>query len=172
MNPKQKGSGFERDIAKFLTEWVSGQRKEYYFWRSPGSGGVATVIGENGAIAGDIIALKPEGAVLTKKFSIECKVGYPQSSFHAFMNKRKKDDEITGFWVQCVNSAKSGNKIPMLIYKKKGFNTLVGVPFSWLKLRHIKMNFDNGLPECYLYDMEEFFKTFKPCDIKTITDIF
>src|SRR5574343_1296923 len=105
INPKAKGSGFERDIAKFLTEWLTGQSKEYYFWRSPASGGITTILEENGTIAGDIIALKPEATKLTNEYSIECKTGYPQSSFHKCM-KVEKDDEITLCWKQACEAAR------------------------------------------------------------------
>jgi len=76
-NSKAKGSSFEREIAKFFTNWLTGQSKEYYFWRSPSSGAVSTISQANGEISGDIIALKPEGGVLTGKWSVEIKTGYP-----------------------------------------------------------------------------------------------
>ena len=162
INPKAKGSGFERDIAKFLTEWLTGQSKEYYFWRSPGSGGIATVLEANGTIAGDIIALKPEGTRLTNLYAIECKKGYPQSSVNKFMNS--KEDELAKFWKQTCEAASKGNRSPMLFYHKKGMNCLVAVCTQYSELKHISIHnpsFENW-KTAYFYDSKEFFKYHSP----------
>ena len=169
---KAKGSAYEREIAKTLTKWCSGQDKEYWFWRSPSSGAVSTITEGNGEIAGDIIALKPEGTFLTSKFSIEVKVGYPTSNFHKHL-KKVKNDEIRDFWSQCCNDADRADKLPMLIYKKKQYNALIGVSVINDKLKEIPsliMTWGdyNDLPICHFFDLEEFLNTVTPEDIKNL----
>jgi len=173
---KRKGSSFEREISKVLTKWASGQDKEYWYWRSPSSGAVATVTEGNGELSGDIIALKPEATFLTSRYSIEIKNGYPSSSFHKHL-KLLKNDEIKNFWIQCVNDASQSNKLPLLIYKKKQYNTLIGISdFKGVLKNKLEntpsliMTWGNycDLPICHLFDMEEFFNTISPEDIKRL----
>jgi Holliday junction resolvase len=155
---KSLGSGFEREISKYLTKYASGQTQKYWYWRSPSSGAVATITPENGDIAGDIIALNPEAAPLTGYYSIECKKSYPKTSFHGIMKGNK--DEIIEFWKQCVGDAYRARKSPMLIYKKKGYNALVGIkPMSInLGIKSLTLDFANDmLPPVVFYDMDEFF---------------
>ncbi len=169
---KSKGSAFEREIAKTLTKWCSGQDKEYWFWRTPSSGAISTITQGNGELSGDIIALLPEGTFLTSKFSIEVKVGYPNSNFHKHL-KGVKNDEIRLFWEQCCGDAERSKKSPMLIYKKKQYNTLIGISYLNSKLGeipYIQLNWGElyDLPKIYLFDMEEFLCTISPEDIKNL----
>ena len=140
----------------------------------PGSGAIATISEENKELSGDIMALRPEGAFLTDKFSIEAKNGYPKSNFHKHL-KGVKNDEIRLFWEQCINDAVRADKMPMLIYKKKNYNALLGLSelkgVLGEKLQHIpSVTIDwgeaNDLPICHFYDMELFLNTITPEDIK------
>lgn len=170
-----KGSSWERDIAKRLTKWLTGKEKPYVWWRMPGSGAIATISEENKELSGDIMALRPEGAFLTDKYSIEAKNGYPSSSFHKHL-KGVKNDEIRLFWEQCLGDANRANKLPMLIYKKKHYNALIGI--SELKgvlkqklecLPSITMTWvSEDIPTCYFFDMEIFLNTITPEDIKSL----
>ena len=169
---KGKGSLWERDVAKLLTKWLTGEEKPYVWWRMPGSGAIATISEENKELSGDIMCLRPEGAFLTDKYSIECKVGYPTSSFHKHL-KGVKNDEIRLFWEQCCNDADRASKLPMLIYKKKQYNALIGVTMfndALLEIPCLSMSWGEqyDLPICYLFDMEEFLTTVTPEDIKTL----
>lgn len=123
---KAKGSAFEREVARKLTVWLTGQDKEYFFYRSPSSGAVATINEMNGDISGDIIAVKPEARALTSIFSIECKDGYPDAEIMKIF-KNNKNDIIQEFWKQCITDARKANKQGMLIFKKKGFPIIVGI---------------------------------------------
>lgn len=163
---KGKGNEFEREIAKYLTGWANnGNKKEYWYWRSPSSGAIATICPENGTVSGDIIALKPEGAALTSKFSIEAKKGYPKTSLHGVMKGNK--DELIGFWKQAYDGAKASKKSPMLIYKKHLHNALVGVDYGYIhplmsteffgRAKWVQVNFGMGMPVCTFFDMDEFF---------------
>ena len=176
--PKGKGKGslWERDVAKTLTKWLTGNEKPYVWWRMPGSGAIATISEENKELSGDIMALRPEGAFLTDVYSIECKVGYPQSNFHKHL-KGVKNDEIRLFWEQAIGDAERADKLPMLIYRKKHYNALIGISNYEGKLKQKLENIPsivmtwgnyNDLPTCHFFDMEEFLNTITPEDIKAL----
>jgi hypothetical protein len=173
-----KGGDWEREVAKTLTTWLTGSPKPYVWWRMPSSGAMATISEENKELSGDLIALRPEGAFLTDKYSVECKVGYPSSSFHKHL-KGVKNDEIKDFWEQCCNDANKASKKPLLIYKKKMHNALIGIemPDFEFKLAHLPcicMRFspdqigDVHLPDVAFYDMKEFLKAVSPDDVRNI----
>lgn len=169
---KGKGSTWERDVAKLMTKWLTGTEKPYVWWRMPGSGAIATISEENKELSGDIMCLRPEGAFLTDKFSIECKTGYPTSSFHKHL-KGVKNDEVKAFWIQSCGDADRASKLPMLIYKKKQYNALIGVTVLNDKLRELQSitltwGEDVDLPTCHFFDLEEFLATVSPEDIKTL----
>ena len=169
---KSKGSAFEREISKYLTFWLTDQNKEYYFWRSPGSGAVATVSLGNKSISGDIISLKPEAAWFTDKFNIELKTGYPKFSFDKIL-KQKKNDFLQSFWTQSIRDA-DGDKLPILIYKKKNINTWICInTVLYLKLKkhisEVKYMFINwDIDNIYIFDMIEFFNIITPKILKKI----
>lgn len=79
-----KGSQFERDICRLLSEWWSGGKRDDIFWRSDSSGGRATTRMKQGKQTfgqhGDIRAVDPIGAPLTKLCTIELKRGYGRAS--------------------------------------------------------------------------------------------
>lgn len=160
---KSKGGGFERDIAKRLTLWCSGQSEEYYFWRTPGSGSVSTIKAANEKIAGDIQSLHPSAAPLVDNYIIECKKGYPSISFDLFL-KNNKSDEFVGFWKKLIGQCAEYDKKPMLIYNKKGsYPTVIGFSFDLKMLSNqfenircvvLKYNEDEKLPPCYIYELE------------------
>jgi Holliday junction resolvase len=67
-SPKDKGAGFERDLAKLLNEKV----ERGAFEKIPGSGAIGTLLHE-GLLTAD---LKGKVYGLPKPLKIECKVGY------------------------------------------------------------------------------------------------
>jgi hypothetical protein len=172
-NGKKTGSQFERDIARFLTVWLTGKDKPYCFWRTPASGGLATIDELNAGLSGDIRALVPEAEILTSVFSIELKTGYPKTSFWQHF-KDIKNFPIEQFWEQCVRDATKANKRPMLIYRKKGNQPIVGVSditgmlglnvLGLLEMQSISLTFTDikTLPRLTFYNMNEFFKVLTP----------
>ena len=173
---KAKGSGFEREISRYLTEWLTGQRKKYYFSRSPGSGALATMVAANDDISSDIIALQPEAKIICDNFSVECKNGYAEASLDKHL-KDNKNNTIEDFWIQVNRDAAKGNKNPMLIFKKKGNNIIwLGIGSSaydklkeyLFELKFVQLNFANGLETVYLFDMKKFFKIITPGVVKEI----
>jgi Holliday junction resolvase len=163
MNSKQKGSGFERDVCKFLTVWATGKAKPYVFWRSPSSGGLATISNTTNT-CGDIIAIRPEGEPLIQIFSLEIKTGYLGADPLKHL-KKTKNETIKSFWEQCIRDSRMDNKSGMLIFRKKGSKPVVGIEgdiFEKLKTKLSGINqlilcYSNDLPDLVLMDMEDFF---------------
>lgn len=172
-----KGGDFERHISKTLTRWLSGQEKPYLYWRMPGSGGLATIHEENRGLSGDIRALSPDAEFLTDCFSIECKTGYPRSSFWQHF-KDLKNNHIKEFWKQAVHDAYNAEKRPMLIYRKKGQQIIIGICKAdklaleivndiLPTLPCIEMRFRlEELPPVVFFDFKEFFDTIRPIEIE------
>ncbi len=174
-----KGGDYERNVAKFLSKWLTGTTKPYMFWRQDASGGIATIHIENVHMTGDICSVHPDSAFFTDLFSIECKIGYPKTSFWQHFTKVKFG--VQEFWQQALNDAIKSNKHPLLFYRKKGRKQIVGINrFIQEKLykkigglRHIMVCWsheinENPSQDCMLYDMETFFEKVTPDDIKGI----
>jgi hypothetical protein len=167
-----KGGNFERDIAKYLTKWLTGKVKPYAYWRTPGSGSLATLSEENKDISGDIYPLKMEACFFTDRFNIECKKGYPKTNFHQHL-KDNKNFEIRDFWEQCVVDANRANKHPMLIFAKKTFKPIVGIEddkidkFGLTNDRYVRLYFKK-LPPVNFFDRDLFFKKVKPDMVRGI----
>lgn len=170
-----KGGEFERFISKYLTKWLTGKEKPYKFWRQNASGALATIHIENEVLAGDIKSLDDEGKFLTDIFCIECKTGYPKTSFWQHF-KNLKNFNLRDFWIQTIEETPN-NKYPLLIYRRKGRSELVGINnyinnlFSALlfDLNSIRLKWnEEGIEDLILYDFRNFFNKIKPDDIKNI----
>lgn len=167
-----KGSAFERDISKYLSKWLTGEERPYQFWRSPASGMLGTVYRENEDLKGDIIPIDKEVKTWWPVV-IECKNGYPKTSFHQHFQDVKFG--IKDFWLQTVNEIPK-DKLPMLIYRKKGRKIIIGIDkYTQKKLNKkltnlnsiiVKWSKKSKIKECFLYNMEDFFNNIKPEDIK------
>ncbi len=182
-----KGGENERKVSKFLTKWLTGKEKPYMFWRQDASGGLATVHIENVHMTGDIVSIHPDSQFFTDVFSIECKTGYPDTSFWQHFNKTKFG--IEEFWRQTLEDSKKSSKNPMLIYRKKNRKWIVGINRAiQLKLqkqiwrlnciivcwnpkqipKYSPKFIQNPDQNLILYDMELFFNKVKPVDITNI----
>lgn len=163
MVEKKKGSGFERDIAKFLTKYITGVEKPYCIWRTPQSGGLNTISGAVD-VSGDLCALNETGKILTDIFCFELKNGYDDADFFKHF-KESKNNIIRGFWDQCIRDARLCNKWGILIFKKKNNKPIIGIEtpvYSYLEnyvdlSQHIVVSFDNDLPNVVFYDFYTFF---------------
>jgi hypothetical protein len=172
VNGKEKSGKSEREIARFLTNWLTGQNKELYFWRSPGSGAVATINLGNKSISGDIISLKPEASFFTDMFSVEIKDGYSSTDFFQHI-KGNKNFNIEDFWTQCTRDAYDNEKLPLLLYKRKGglwtaSLDLKGlIKFKSTNLKSIGITWpDSKLPNLHMFNMKDLFEVTKPGDLK------
>jgi hypothetical protein len=172
---KSKGAGFEREICKRLSLWVSRGTKQDVFWRSAMSGGRSTVARKKGTVlnrqAGDITATAPEGHQLTGTFFIECKF-YKDLQLRSFLLNLEYG-KLWEFWDKALEEAFSYGKEPLLIAKQNLIPTLVLVtkagaaqlgtvirggahsmprPIAWLRSDVLLYWFDELLELRYLAD--------------------
>ena len=126
---KQKGSGFEREICKMLSLWVSEGNSDNLFWRSAMSGGRATVRTKKNQETthghGDISAVTLQGNILTDLFVIECK-NYKTLGLDAHVYGQ---GPLAGIWNKLKNETPKGKK-PILIFKENRRPILIGLPFD------------------------------------------
>ena len=157
-----KGGENERKVAKFLTKWLTGKQKPYMYWRNDASGGLATIHVENVHMTGDIKSLHPDADFLMDIFSIECKTGYPKTSFWQHFKTSKFG--IEEFWIQAIGDAVKAKKHPMLIYRKKGRSWIVGINsivrdkllMLLLDFNSITIKWKDDIQDCILYDFDDF----------------
>ena len=172
-----KGGDFERYIAKELTVWLTGKPKPYMFWRMPASGGLATIHEECVGLAGDIRSVHKDAEFLTSIFAIECKTGYPHTSFWQHF-KNIKNFNLESFWLQACGEAMGSNRRPMLIYRKKGSAPLVGMTddivseiqkvTDLMEIPSITMYWSviKNIQPMNLFNFDDFFKAVGPDEIK------
>lgn len=104
-NSRNKGSRFERTIAKAWESWTG-----YKFSRTPGSGGWAKAKDA----MGDLVCTDEKHS-RRFPFSIECK-NYQDIKFeHILLGL--KSCKIISFWEQATKDAKCAGKIPILIMR-------------------------------------------------------
>jgi len=169
VNGKSKGSSFERDTCKFLTKYFTGNDKPYVFWRSPSSGAIGI---SSPNASGDIIALDEKYMWFTDKFNLELKTGYADADFHKHF-KDNKNNTIEDFWIQCQKDAKLKNKYGILIFRKKGYQTIIGIQediFLQLKTFPTKYMLVSFLemPKIVFFDFNKFFEIVKPEHLQAI----
>jgi hypothetical protein len=172
-----KGGDFERYIAKQLTVWLTGKPKPYMFWRMPASGGLATIHEECVGLAGDIRSVHKDAEFLTNIFSIECKTGYPHTSFWQHF-KNIKNFNLELFWLQACGESMGSNRRPMLIYRKKGNKPLVGITEDIIselqevddltEIPSVCMYWPviKNIQPMHLFNFEDFLEAVSPDDIK------
>jgi len=117
---KQKGSAFERNVCRLLSNWVSNGKSIDVFWRSSISGGRATVARKKGSVvrqAGDICAVSPEGHDFCDRFFVECK-HYKDLQIGKFLLEHK--GILAKFWKHACEQANQHGREPMMICKARG----------------------------------------------------
>lgn len=130
----KKGSSFERAICKTLSLWLSKNKKDDIFWRTPGSGARATTRMKKQITtddsAGDILAISKEGKIFTKNFLIEIKRGYSKQislfPFIDFSVKVKKKPILFQWWIKAEKERKQHKrKWSIIIFKRDRKETCV-----------------------------------------------
>lgn len=123
---KAKGAGFEREVCKALSLWVSRGKDEDLFWRSAMSGGRATVAKKKGKAlarqAGDITATAPEGHALTDAFFIECKF---VKALRLDLFVQYGQGPLSQYWETARVQAALHKRAPMLICKENAGEVFV-----------------------------------------------
>ena len=117
---KQKGSAFEREIAKKLSLWWSSGEDARVFWRSASSGQIKAH-----GMAGDITSVHG-GEAFTSKVFIECKCGKQVDLTDWFRNSSKKRSNIKEWWAKAQEeSATVQCPFIWLVVKRDREDTLV-----------------------------------------------
>jgi len=178
---KKKGSSYERDLSKYLTDWMGGNhKKQYFIWRTPSSGGILTKCHTQTQMAGDLISCHPNSEFFFNKVTIEAKHGYKDAVFDKLISQNK-NKTILDFHLQSTRDAKLSNKYSMVIYKNGTTNWVsVEVEFienyikfdkSLLDLNKIKFegNYKSEYCDLYFFNFEEFFKSITPEGIKSMS---
>ena len=154
VNGKQKGAGFEREICKKLSLWITKGEKVDCFWRSAMSGGRATVA--KGAVrqAGDITAVAPEGHALTDVLYIECK-NYKDVDLDCLV---KGKGTLLTFWKTAQKEAAKYNRIPTLIFKRNHWPIMFCTSREGIRLLKIKpsISYHNG--NLHMWPLDELLK--------------
>ncbi len=168
-----KGSQFERDIAKYISQWIlQDKNAEILIWRSSNSGGQATFSRMRGKrvqknMEGDLIAIDARANFFMDRISIECKNGYKKASIFSLF-KNSKSDVLKAFWEQCQRETKESKKVPMLVFKPLGNSPLIGLPLNFVKKCYpeilelsqvVTIKFNNELPTMTLAKMADVFET-------------
>lgn len=126
---KQKGAGYEREICKALSRWVSHGKREDLFWRSAMSGGRATVGRKRGVDlaghAGDISATHPDGHKLLDHWYVECKRYSDLKIESALLDGV---GTLMAHWRTTCEEATRVKKMPMLIARQDRRETLLIIP--------------------------------------------
>ena len=123
-----KGHKFEIEISRYLSLWFSKGKKDDLYWRSAGSGNIATIGLSRGKrldkLTGDISSIGGEGEELTRNFMVECKF-YKDLEYDSLIFNVNRG--ICGFWNKLVKDAKKFSKLPMLIARQNRRPTLIGL---------------------------------------------
>ena len=121
----QKGSSFERELARQLSLWWSHQQDDTIFWRVLGSGGRATRKTHTGkgtahVSFGDLEATCPEGFAFTDLALCEFKRGYGRWAITDVLDARTvKTQTWNLFMEQVLESWKaSGRRWWIVIFKR------------------------------------------------------
>lgn len=128
----KKGSNFERQVCKVLSEWFSffelANKRTDIFWRTAGSGARATVRQKSGLktenSCGDISCLHESASKFMKTCNFEIKRGYPKLSVLNFIDKmtRKNSNkkELLFEWLEKAKKEAIENKrkFTIIIFKR------------------------------------------------------
>lgn len=137
-----KGGDYERMFCKALTKWWAGRSdvKDVLFWRTAGSGGMATRRSWKGqsttGACGDIRATGSEGEPLTDRITFELKRGYNKAPNVTLSDLLDKPDKAkVGTLEDWLHQARESARLArtpywMLVHKRDARDPLVYIPDS------------------------------------------
>jgi len=120
-----KGSQFERDTCRQLSEWWSGGTRSDIYWRTSQSGGRATQRAKSGKKTfgsyGDITAVDPIGAPLLQMFTIELKRGRSHGDPGDLLDfkEENKSHPFCKTICQAMKSAEHAGSVSWLIISRR-----------------------------------------------------
>jgi len=150
-NPKQKGTDFELIVAKRLSRWYDPHTKVDYFWRTHGSGTVATVrkVGCE-VMEGDIMSIREETHELFNYVVIECK---RVRSLDLLTFLDRKNCDVIGLY-ESSRAKVSSSKVLFLIVKRDYGDTLILMPLLLSKIQKCVVVKRDSM-SLYLYRLED-----------------
>lgn len=170
---KQKGSGFEREVCKSLSLWMTHGKRDDIFWRTAMSGGRATIsskrprcgrlweLSRRGAQVGDICAIHPLGHALTSRFLLECKY-YKNLSIQSFF--MVGEGLLTKFWQELNTKAEKAQLIPLLFARQNLVSPFIVTTTAGLELLgvqgYVRATARWG---AHVLPLEDLFRFGKPC---------
>lgn len=158
MSKSDKGGKFERETCRLLSMWFSEGRRDDMFWRSAGSGAMATVRGRQGKLTsgqyGDVSATDEEGQALLDVVTIELKRGYSKHTVQDTLDKLPTA-AVQKWEEHCVQAMSdhelAGTFAWLLIHRRDRRAALVYMPVRLFKaLREVGALRGKSLPSCRL----------------------
>ncbi len=135
-----KGSSFERQICKELSQWWTDGERDDIFWRTAGSGAMAKTRSKKKRSTfgqyGDVQATDPIGQPLIDLFTIELKRGYSKSTFFDLFDKSKTaaQQQWDKFICQVLEDTRNSTSFYwMLICKRDRREPVILVPFQFIR---------------------------------------
>lgn len=121
-----KGGKWERDVARDITEMLTGERNPPALWRSTGSGGW-----QHRALPdiGDLRPVSEEGMEFRKHFAIECK-HQKQRQYLLQILSRQKTALVIQWWTKHYDECVRHDVCPLLVMKADRYPPLVCAPFG------------------------------------------
>jgi hypothetical protein len=176
MSGKSKGGDFEREIARLLSLWWTGNHREDVFYRSHSSGARFTVRKKSGKDAalqgGDITASDPIGVPLIARWSIEIKTGYGKKISSGInrwdildcIDSKQKATVLRKMWEQCCRDATLSYREPILIFRRNGRSPCIMIKTSY---ENTLRQWFSSVPGTSIY-----IELFDQCTIMSLQDFF
>jgi len=123
-NSSQKGSEYERTIAKKLSYWASNNTDRSLFWRTGMSGGRHTIGVIQGVGYGDLQVLKPtpEAIRFMNLFCVELK---HYKEFELYRECDNSGSNLRKWWAKLITESELNQVQPMLIVKPNRYPDLI-----------------------------------------------
>ncbi len=138
-----KGPNYEREICDQLSGWWTGNGDARVFWRSSGSGGMATRRNRRGKKTtihcADVCAIDPVGDPLMGLLAIEIKRGYSKFSFQDLLDKKAKAAlQEYEEWILQAEAARANADARhwLIILRRNARDPLVLFPYKFLVELH------------------------------------
>lgn len=153
---KAKGAGFEREVLKLLSLWISDNKRTDIFWRSAMSGGRATIQNrkgiENKSQLGDVSCIDILGQPLIDKYIIECK-NYSNIHLESLLYGAPFKGSIREFWMVLTTQCLNAGKLPILIFKENRKEIMMGISKPTKKLLQYYNNLKIIMEIIDVYDL-------------------
>lgn len=177
-----KGSSYERDFCRLLTQWWKPGAKDVIFWRASQSGGRATFRGRKGKRAGfghgDIVAVQPAGETLIDLITFEIKRGYATDHVAELLDKPKLASQQTleAWFQQAMEASKNAGSFAwMVVQRRNQRDAIVFMPQELVEVLEEVGCFQTGMPRPWfsiLVDLHLINKTKKKKKVKVTASRF